>query len=732
MKAPVDKSPDNQRKAAAHEAPQQQDRSDAECLFIDNRAETASLRQLQEVADNSPPEQGLSQLKAMMHYSPRSTSTQNLQAMIDKSPRQAAQQQEHSRVQGAPMSLQAGSDDVSVQRVEEDELSQGEFVAESPAQLAQPPDAKPNNTGLPDNLKAGVESLSGLSLDDVKVHYNSSEPAQLNAHAYAQGTDIHVGPGQEQHLPHEAWHVVQQAQGRVQPTMQMKDGVEVNDDQGLEREADLKGTRALSSGVVQATQKLGSSIESDPIGSESTQTVVQPVRQFKGWNSVKEALEAIGYSQLEANAIRKALSCAWDKAAQIMLKAAQVGLTKEDLLVLANTDKVTNDNIGPMLDFGLRKVDVDAGVDIEQLKRLEKLGMNLAHYQAFKVHLTTASITEIEATLKQGFTFDYIQGVLEGTPNHPAWPVHNKILALFGAELYCSDPLNLCKLMPYKMGKANLKAVLVQYINIAQLLDVCTAIQKPEYCKTIVESVPLLKTDQAYWEGLHTHRVALGALLKLMKATEYLSCRVKGHFAPNILQCYGDYDVKACVSMLSIDNVLNTVAYSDWLHNRVVEVKKLLASGGAWTPCILQMAAFNFSAQQIEHMLLFEEKATIFGNNTSHKFHEGTLSIRIGHYAMRHTFHHFNFGLMGDNNSLWPASIVNSENNLIEVAEFVAKEKKDSPDYKGCTIQWTKGTWDNKPAITQLFPSAGPGVVNYTRAQMLQFKTVIDLKPVKK
>jgi len=151
------------------------------------------------------------------------------------------------------MVSQAVSSDVPVQRVEDDELLQGEFAAESPVQLAQPPDEKPNNTGLPDHLKAGVESLSGMSLDNVKVHYNSSAPAQLNAHAYAQGTDIHVGPGQEQHLPHEAWHVVQQAQGRVKPTVQMKDGVGVNDDQGLEAEADLLGGRA-NSGVVHARE----------------------------------------------------------------------------------------------------------------------------------------------------------------------------------------------------------------------------------------------------------------------------------------------------------------------------------------------------------------------------------------------------------------------------------------------------------------------------------------------
>ena len=102
----------------------------------------------------------------------------------------------------------------------------------------------PNNTGLPGPLKAGVEQLSGHSLDDVQVHYNSPKPAQLHALAYAQGTDIHIGPGQEKHLPHEAWHVVQQKQGRVRPTRQMK-GVNLNDDVGLEKEADVMGGKAM-------------------------------------------------------------------------------------------------------------------------------------------------------------------------------------------------------------------------------------------------------------------------------------------------------------------------------------------------------------------------------------------------------------------------------------------------------------------------------------------------------
>lgn len=102
-----------------------------------------------------------------------------------------------------------------------------------------------NNIALPDNLKTGIEKLSSYSTDDVKVHYNSAQPAQLNAKGYAQGTDIHVAPRQERNLPHEGWHVVQQKQGRLKPTMQIKEGIPVNDNAGLEKEADKMWAKAM-------------------------------------------------------------------------------------------------------------------------------------------------------------------------------------------------------------------------------------------------------------------------------------------------------------------------------------------------------------------------------------------------------------------------------------------------------------------------------------------------------
>lgn len=118
-----------------------------------------------------------------------------------------------------------------------------------------------NKTGLPDHLKAGLENLSSMSMDDVKVHHNSPEPSQLQALAYTEGTDIHLAPGQEKHLPHEAWHVVQQKQGRVTPTMQLKDE-QVNDDSALEREADTMGA--------QAAQGVPGVRRETPIGQTST------------------------------------------------------------------------------------------------------------------------------------------------------------------------------------------------------------------------------------------------------------------------------------------------------------------------------------------------------------------------------------------------------------------------------------------------------------------------------
>lgn len=111
------------------------------------------------------------------------------------------------------------------------------------SETLNPIQMKPNNTALPENLKLGLEKLSGFDLSHVKVHYNSDKPQTIGALAYAQGNEIHLGPGQEKHLPHEAWHIVQQKQGRVKPSIQMKE-IAVNNNAMLENEADIMGKKA--------------------------------------------------------------------------------------------------------------------------------------------------------------------------------------------------------------------------------------------------------------------------------------------------------------------------------------------------------------------------------------------------------------------------------------------------------------------------------------------------------
>lgn len=122
--------------------------------------------------------------------------------------------------------------------------------------LGQPPAAKSRErqTGLPTGLRASIERLSGLALPDVKVHENSRRPAALEACAMTCGNEIFLGPGQEKHLAHEAWHVVQQRQGRVKSNLQVNN-VRVSEDSSLEREADHMGARAAA-GIISSKETM--------------------------------------------------------------------------------------------------------------------------------------------------------------------------------------------------------------------------------------------------------------------------------------------------------------------------------------------------------------------------------------------------------------------------------------------------------------------------------------------
>lgn len=109
------------------------------------------------------------------------------------------------------------------------------------------PKGNMNMNRIPDRLKNNVEAASGMDMSDVKVQYNSPAPAILGALAYAQTNEIYLRSGQEKYLPHEVWHIVQQKQGRVMPTIGKANGISISDDTGLEKEADQMGEK-LSKG----------------------------------------------------------------------------------------------------------------------------------------------------------------------------------------------------------------------------------------------------------------------------------------------------------------------------------------------------------------------------------------------------------------------------------------------------------------------------------------------------
>ena len=215
------KSPSEKQSQKAAPAKKSQETSSAgEANFLDSRSSTFQLKKFQEAAQDSGRGSGVSSLQTKSSNHTGASRVAQLQGMSD------------TRTASAQSGL--------IQK-------------------------KENKTGIPDGLKAGMESVSGLSLNDVSVHRNSDKPAQLQAHAYAQGTDVHLAPGQEKHLPHELGHVVQQKQGRVAPTTQLKGEVPINDSTSLEKEADTLGAKAKSLGASAEVSQLKAVEEEEPV-----------------------------------------------------------------------------------------------------------------------------------------------------------------------------------------------------------------------------------------------------------------------------------------------------------------------------------------------------------------------------------------------------------------------------------------------------------------------------------
>jgi Domain of unknown function (DUF4157) len=142
-----------------------------------------------------------------------------------------------------------------------------------PVAGASPGAALPADGGgaaMPAEVQRKMEQVFGTSLAAVRIHVGP-RAAALGAKAYTQGTEIHFAPGTYQPespagqtlLGHELAHVIQQSAGRVSATSEAH-GVPVNEDAGLEAEADEMGAKAARGESVGSS--VGAAVHSLPEG----------------------------------------------------------------------------------------------------------------------------------------------------------------------------------------------------------------------------------------------------------------------------------------------------------------------------------------------------------------------------------------------------------------------------------------------------------------------------------
>ncbi|MGK6319598.1 eCIS core domain-containing protein [Sphingomonas sp. DT-204] len=243
-----------------------------------------------------------------------------------------------------------------------------------------------DRTGLPGTLKAGIEALSGMSMDAVRVHYRSPEPARIGAQAFTRGSDIHVAPGRERHLPHEAWHAVQQAQGKVVPTTRAAD-VPINDEERLEREADVMGARAMQAGAT-ATISAPPSRPAPPPAAAGTPAVAQCVLDIGGKRATSASKAAL-VSALKTEASSGSL--VWKPQYETLL----------DTELGSDKTRVYGDVVGLLADLITVEQGGSWAVAQQDLPRSQTQGRALR--QAVKFHKTHAPNPSQPNPIAKGF-----------------------------------------------------------------------------------------------------------------------------------------------------------------------------------------------------------------------------------------------------------------------------------------------------------------------------------------
>lgn len=145
--------------------------------------------------------------------------------------------------------------------------------------------------GIPKKVRQKMEQSFNANFSNVQIHSNSGKAKQLGALAYTQGHDIHFASGQynpetyqgQKLLGHELAHVVQQRNGRVKETVQMK-GISVNTNPHLEREADRMGQMAANASLQSAFSR--PSVAPSKQRVVQMASVIQKVIQFCKWGQL--------------------------------------------------------------------------------------------------------------------------------------------------------------------------------------------------------------------------------------------------------------------------------------------------------------------------------------------------------------------------------------------------------------------------------------------------------------
>lgn len=219
-------------------------------VMEDNRPEAIAQGKMIDSINNSP--------KVLTQRKDHESIFGGQEPLQTKAPEEELQMKQEEELQMKPEEeLQMMPKEEELQMKPEEELQmmpkeeELQMKRQESVQLKKSPSIQRSaNESLPENVQSSLESNLGSDFSNVNIHPNSSKATEMNALAYTQGTDVHFAPGQfkpestagQKLIGHEFAHVVQQAEGRVKPTIEVN-GMPVNDDRGLESEADRMGEK---------------------------------------------------------------------------------------------------------------------------------------------------------------------------------------------------------------------------------------------------------------------------------------------------------------------------------------------------------------------------------------------------------------------------------------------------------------------------------------------------------